>query len=48
MINGVGPHKPSHAARAVDAATTTAVASIRIAASGAVYLGYCQLLGCVG
>ncbi len=42
MIIGVGPHKSSHTATAVDAATNTAVASIRVAASPA---GYRLLLG---
>ena len=35
MIIGVDPHKSSHTATAVDAATNTAVASIRVAASAA-------------
>ena len=37
MIIGVDPHKSSHTATAVDAATNTAVASIRVAASAAEY-----------
>ncbi len=42
MIIGVDPHKSSHTATAVDAATNTAVASIRVAAGAA---GYRRLLG---
>ena len=41
MIIGVGPHKTSHTATAVDAATNTAVGSLRVDASVA---GYRQLL----
>ena len=33
MIIGVDPHKSTHTATAVDAATNTAVASVRVAAS---------------
>ena len=42
MIIGVDPHKSTHTATAVDAATNTAVASLRVAASAA---GYRRLLG---
>ena len=42
MIIGVDPHKSTHTATAVDAATNTAVASVRVAASAA---GYRRLLG---
>ena len=42
MIIGVDPHKPTRTATAVDAATNTAVASVRVAASAA---GYRRLLG---
>ena len=42
MIIGVDPHKSTHTATAVDVATNTAVASIRVAASSA---GYRRLLG---
>ena len=41
MIIGVDPHKSTHTATAVDAATNTAVASLRVEASVA---GYRQLL----
>ena len=41
MIIGVDPHKSSHTATAVDPATNTAVASLRVDASLA---GYRQLL----
>ena len=41
MIIGVDPHKSSHTATAVDAATNTSVASVRIEASLA---GYRQLM----
>ena len=34
MIIGVDPHKSTHTATAVDAATNTAVASVRVATSG--------------
>ena len=42
MIIGVDPHQSTHTATAVDAATNTAVASVRVAASAA---GYRRLLG---
>ena len=42
MIIGVDPHKSTHTATAVDAATNTAVASVRVAASA---VGYRRLLG---
>ena len=42
MIIGVDPHKSTHTATAVDAATNTTVASIRVPASAA---GYRRLLG---
>jgi len=42
MIIGIDPHKASHTATAVDSATNTPVASLRIDASIA---GYRQLLG---
>ncbi len=42
MIIGVDPHKSTHTATAVDVATNTAVASIRVVASSA---GYRRLLG---
>ena len=41
MIIGVDPHKSTHTATAVDAATNTAVASLRVGATAA---GYRQLL----
>ena len=41
MIVGVGPHKTSHTATATNAATNTAVGSLRVDASVA---GYRQLL----
>ena len=43
MIIGVDPHKSTHTATAVDAATNTALASLRIDATAA---GYRQLLCC--
>jgi hypothetical protein len=42
MIIGVDPHKSSHTATAVDPATNTAVASVRVEATLA---GYRKLLG---
>ena len=42
MIIGVDPHKSTHTATAVDAATNTAVASVRVAASA---VGYRRLPG---
>lgn len=45
MIIGVDPHKSSHTATAVDVATNTVVASIRVSASAA---GYRRLLGWAG
>ena len=45
MIIGIDPHKASHTATAVDSATNTPVASLRIDASIA---GYRQLLGWAG
>ena len=42
MIIGVDPHKSTHTATVVDAATNTAVASVRVAAGAA---GYRRLLG---